>query len=61
MHYECYKIIESMGLGVYCNVEIAKLSGGNRRKVALGVSLMAGSDLIFLDEPTASLDPNSKR
>lgn len=37
------------------------LSGGNRRKVQLGVSLMANSQIIFLDEPTASLDPISRR
>ncbi|KAM3143125.1 hypothetical protein pb186bvf_004711 [Paramecium bursaria] len=58
---ECQNIISDLDISQYANVQVGKLSGGNRRKVAIGISLIAGSQIIFLDEPTASLDPGSRR
>ncbi len=37
------------------------LSGGNKRKLCLANSLIGGSRLIFLDEPSSGLDPNSRQ
>ena len=37
------------------------LSGGNKRKLSLGMALMGGSRLLFLDEPSAGLDALMRR
>ncbi|CAL1544690.1 unnamed protein product [Lymnaea stagnalis] len=37
------------------------LSGGTKRKLSLGISLIGNPALIMLDEPTAGMDPISRR
>ncbi|XP_074138922.1 phospholipid-transporting ATPase ABCA3-like isoform X2 [Sminthopsis crassicaudata] len=37
------------------------LSGGMKRKVSIGIALIAGSKVVMLDEPTAGMDPISRR
>ncbi len=37
------------------------LSGGNKRKLSLGMSIIGNPSIIFLDEPTSELDPESRR
>lgn len=37
------------------------LSGGNKRKLSLANSLIGKSKVIFLDEPSSGLDPNSRQ
>ena len=41
---------------------IAKLlSGGQKRKLSVGIALIGDPKIIFLDEPTAGVDPYSRR
>jgi len=42
-------------------LQVRSLPPGIRQKVALFVSLLAGPDLVFLDEPTSGVDPEARR
>jgi ABC-2 type transport system ATP-binding protein len=52
--------IELLGLDRVSRSRIWVLSGGERRKVLVGSTLASGAEVVFLDEPTAGLDVESK-
>ncbi len=50
-------MIESMQLQMYKNKKTGILSGGNKRKVNVGIALTGNNLIQFYDEPSSGLDP----
>ena len=54
-------ILARCGLAEAVRTEAAKLSGGQQKRLAIALTLAHQPHLIFLDEPTAALDPRARR
>jgi ABC-2 type transport system ATP-binding protein len=54
-------IIQQCALGEFLDRNPRKLSGGQRQRLLLAISLINDPQVLFLDEPTTGLDPQSRR
>ena len=54
-------MIELVGLEEKAGARVKTLSGGQKRRLDLGVALVGDPELVFLDEPTTGFDPAARR
>ncbi|QIX02499.1 hypothetical protein AMS68_008016 [Peltaster fructicola] len=55
------RVIHAVGLAPFKTRMASKLSGGNKRKLSLGVALIGNPSVLLLDEPSSGMDAASKR
>jgi ABC-type multidrug transport system ATPase subunit len=55
------EIVFELGLGADKDKRVGHLSGGQRRRILIGLALLDRPPLLVLDEPTTGLDPSSRR
>jgi ABC-2 type transport system ATP-binding protein len=55
------EVVELVGLSEKGDDRVRRLSGGQRRRLDLGLALVGDPELIFLDEPTTGFDPHARR
>jgi ABC-2 type transport system ATP-binding protein len=55
------EVVALVGLTEKADARVRTLSGGQKRRLDLGLALVGDPDLIFLDEPTTGFDPAARR
>jgi ABC-2 type transport system ATP-binding protein len=55
------EVIELIGLKEKADQRVKKLSGGQQRRLDVGLGIIGNPELLFLDEPTTGLDPLGRR
>ncbi len=54
-------LVERLGLGPAGRTPYRRLSGGQQQRLSLALAVVGRPELVFLDEPTAGLDPQARR
>lgn len=55
------ELIATVGLTEHARKRVARLSGGQRRRLDVAIGIVGRPELLFLDEPTAGFDPEARR
>ncbi|CAJ1389550.1 unnamed protein product [Effrenium voratum] len=61
LHRYVDSLLDQLTLRPYADKQAMSFSGGTRRKLSLGLSLVGDPRCVFLDEPTTGVDPESRR
>ena len=54
------ELVHRLGIAAFAGTTVRRMSGGQRQRVALAAALLPHPDVLFLDEPTAGLDPHAR-
>ncbi|NXM25163.1 ABC8B protein, partial [Oxyruncus cristatus] len=57
---EVQNVLELLDISNIQDTQAEKLSGGQKRKLSIGIAMLGNPQVLFLDEPTAGLDPLSR-
>lgn len=58
---EVSELLEGMDLLMNKNNLVGRYSGGNKRKLMVAVAMCGKPEIVFLDEPSAGMDPEARR
>jgi len=61
LHRRVDEVLEVIGLTDRARERVSKYSGGMKRRVNIGVALLHKPQVIYMDEPTVGIDPQSRR
>lgn len=54
------ELTERLGLGSFARTTVRRLSGGQRQRLALAAAVVGRPNVVFLDEPSAGMDPQAR-
>lgn len=54
------ELVDRLGIDAFADTPLRRLSGGEKQRVGLAAALVGRPEVVFLDEPTAGLDPHAR-
>jgi ABC-2 type transport system ATP-binding protein len=55
------ELVQRLGIDTFARTTVRRLSGGQKQRLALAAALIGNPEVLFLDEPSAGLDPQSRQ
>jgi len=55
------ELVDRLGIAPFARTTVRRLSGGQRQRLALAAAVVGRPELVFLDEPSAGMDPQARR